>query len=65
MPTAWVVLEKHRQLLTAKEVQVMELSVRGMSQRSIAFALGISRSSVQSRLETATRKIRQAMKEVV
>jgi DNA-binding CsgD family transcriptional regulator len=46
--------------LTPKECEVVQLTNRGLSQRTIALALGISRSAVQSRLENATRKIQRA-----
>lgn len=49
--------------LTEKELQVLELQARGMSQRMIALALGLSRSAVQSRLETATRRLKQILEE--
>jgi DNA-binding NarL/FixJ family response regulator len=55
-------LTKHGHLLTTKEHAVIELYIRGLSQRTIALALDISRSSVQSRLETAIRKLRIATK---
>jgi len=47
-------------LLTSKEREVFALSARGLSQRSTALALGLSRSAVQSRLENASRKIARA-----
>jgi DNA-binding CsgD family transcriptional regulator len=50
--------------LTPNELKVVELANRGLSQRTIALALGISRSAVQSRLENATRKINRAKGEV-
>lgn len=53
--------ERHKQALTANERAVCDLSVRGLSQRTIALALGISRSAVQSRLENAARKLRKAL----
>lgn len=56
-------LERYGHVLTEKEREVLELSVRGMSQRAIAYALDISRSTVQSRLETAHRRLRLARKE--
>jgi DNA-binding CsgD family transcriptional regulator len=56
-------LQQHGHLLTTKEREACELHNRGLSQRTIALALNISRSSVQSRLETATRKLRHAHKE--
>jgi DNA-binding CsgD family transcriptional regulator len=46
-----------KQVCTPKELQAYELHHRGMSERSIALALDLSRGSVQSRLENARRKI--------
>ena len=43
--------------LTAREREVVELHAKGMSQRAIALALGISRSAVRARLENAGRKL--------
>lgn len=48
------------QTLTAKELEAWTLADRGMSERAIALALEVSRSSVRSRLENARRKIRAA-----
>ena len=45
---------------TPNELAAYELAQRGLSQRRIADALHISRSSARSRLEEANRKIRQA-----
>lgn len=50
--------------LTEKELEVLTLHHRGLSQRTIALALNISRSAVQSRLETATRRINRARGEL-
>lgn len=52
------ILGEHGHVLTVKEREVFELYVRGLSQRAIALALGITRSAVQSRLETGTRRLR-------
>ena len=46
--------------LTPNERRALDLQERGLSQRTIALALGISRSAVQSRLENAARKINRA-----
>lgn len=46
-----------RTVCTERELHAYELHARGMSERSIALALHISRSAVQSRLENARRKI--------
>lgn len=54
------VLARARQVLTVREFEAFELAVRGMSTRSIALALGVSRSAVRSRLENAHRKIHAA-----
>lgn len=43
--------------LTPAEHEAWTLANRGLSQRAIALALGISRSSVRARLENATRKL--------
>ena len=43
--------------LTAREREVVDLYKRGMSQRAIALALGISRSAVRDRLDAAGRKL--------
>lgn len=56
-------LERFGDVLTGKEREVLELYVRGMSQRAIALALDLSRSAVQSRIETASRRLRLARKE--
>ena len=58
-----MLLVKYGDRLTEKERAVLELQVRGLSQRAIALALGVSRSAVQSRIETATRKLRQIVRE--
>lgn len=44
-------------VITAAEREVLELIVAGRSQRQVALALGVSRSSVRCRLESAARKI--------
>lgn len=44
-------------VLTPNELEAWTLADRGMSQRTIALALHISRSTVRSRLENAARKI--------
>ena len=50
--------------LTKNEQIAWDLKQRGLSERSIALALDISRSAVQSRLENARRKLdRQARQE--
>lgn len=56
-------LEQHRHLLTEKEREVFDLAARGLSQRTIALALGLSRSAVQSRLETGAKRLRDAVAE--
>ena len=53
--------ERHKATLTDNERAVCQLSLQGLSQRTIALALGISRSAVQSRLENAARKLRKAL----
>jgi DNA-binding CsgD family transcriptional regulator len=42
--------------LTPKEHETWQLHIRGMSTRAIALALNVSRSTIRSRLENATRK---------
>lgn len=56
-------LRAHGHLLTVKEREVFELYVRGLSQRAIAYALGLHRSTVVSRMETGTKRFRDAMRE--
>lgn len=45
---------------TAAELEAVRLEARGMSQRAIGYALGITREAVRDRLERAARKIAQA-----
>lgn len=52
-----------QQACTPNEYAAWNLWANGMSERSIALHLGISRSAVQSRLENAKRKIHAAKKE--
>lgn len=47
-------------ILTPSELEAWTLHDRGLSQRTIALALDISRSAVRARLENATRKISAA-----
>jgi DNA-binding CsgD family transcriptional regulator len=49
--------------LTDAELESWILADRGMSQRNIALALGVSRSTIRSRLENAARKLANAQKE--
>lgn len=51
------------QVCTAAELDAWRLVQRGMSQRAIALALGISRSSVRDRVESAARKVAEAMED--
>jgi DNA-binding CsgD family transcriptional regulator len=46
--------------LTGKEREVLDLYERGMSQRSIALYLGVSRSTVRDRIATASTKVVRA-----
>jgi RNA polymerase sigma factor (sigma-70 family) len=46
--------------LTPNEQEALELAQRGLSQRTIALTLGISRSAVRARLENARRKLAHA-----
>ncbi len=52
----------HGKLLTDNERAVFSLYVRGVSQRTIALGLDLSRSAVQSRLETGRRRMYIAMR---
>ena len=56
-------LDTARTVCTPNELRAYELHAKGMSQRSIAHALHLSRSAIQSRLENADRKIRDAKRE--
>lgn len=49
-------------ILTEKELQAFEPYARGLSERSIAGALGITRSSVRDRLERAIPKVQRALR---
>lgn len=51
-------LDTAHKVCTPKELAAYELAYRHMSERNIALALHISRSSVRSRLENANRKIK-------
>ena len=44
-------------VITDREYDVLLLRLKGISQRSISIALGISRSAVRERLDNADRKI--------
>lgn len=50
-------------VLTAKEYEAFRLEAAGVSQRSIALALGITRGSVRDRLASAHRKAALLAKE--
>lgn len=50
-------------VLTPKEREVFDLYVRGLSQRTIALALNLHRSTVVSRLESGTKRLRDAVAE--
>jgi DNA-binding CsgD family transcriptional regulator len=56
-------LEIAKQVCTPRELEALTLAERGMSERAIAHALDISRSSVRARLENAHRKLHRALKE--
>lgn len=45
-------------VLTPRQVEVWLLADGGMSERDIALALGLSRSTVRDHLEAATRRLR-------
>lgn len=52
-------------ILTARELEAWNLcEIRGMGQRKAALALGISRSALRSRIESARHKIALDRKEV-
>lgn len=55
--------DRFKHVLSDREAEACDLSLKGLSQRTIAFALGVSRSAVQSRLENASRKLANARKE--
>jgi DNA-directed RNA polymerase specialized sigma24 family protein len=61
--TALLAFEQAAASLTAPELAAWLLADRGMSQRNIALALGVSRSTIRSRLENAARKLANAQKE--
>ncbi len=50
-------------ICTPKELDALTLAERGLSQRTIALELGISRSAVRARLEEARRKLHAARKD--
>ncbi len=50
-------------ILTPAEHDAYQLNQRGLSQRTIALHLGISRSAVRARLENARRKLHAARKD--
>ena len=56
------VFELARRVCTAKELDALALYAAEYGYRSIAEALGISRSSARDRIQNASRKIRQAMR---
>ena len=49
--------------LTAKEAELWDLHSRGMSQRSLAALLGVSRSAIKDRLERAQLKLDRAARQ--
>ena len=57
------VFRSYGHVLTVKEREVFDLALRGLSQRSIALALGLTRSAVQSRIETGSKRLRDASAE--
>lgn len=50
-------------ILTPAELEAWTLNDRGLSERTIALHLDISRSAVRSRLENARRKLHRARKD--
>lgn len=55
---AWRVAQE---VCTEAEIEAYRLERRGLSQRAIAYHLGVSREAVRDRLERAARKIAAAM----
>jgi DNA-binding CsgD family transcriptional regulator len=55
-------LKVAERVCTAKELEAYHLVSRGLSERAVALALGLSRSAVRGRLENARRKIDQERK---
>lgn len=55
---AWRVAQD---VCTEAELEAYRLERRGLSQRAIAYHLGLSREAVRDRLERAARKIAAAM----
>lgn len=53
-------LELARQVLTEKQLRAWELAEKKMSERAIAYAMGISRGTVRDHLEAATRRLAEA-----
>lgn len=59
-------LTEYGATLTPKELEVFLLVARGMSQRQISLALNLHRSTVRSRIESGTKRLRDAVaREVV
>ncbi len=50
-----------QEVCTARELEAWDMEARGMSQRSIAAALHISRAAVRDRLESAAVKVARAL----
>ena len=57
------ILRDHGHRLTVNEREVLELVVRGFSQRQIALARGLSRSTVQSQIKSAIERLRVVVAE--
>jgi len=49
-------------IITKAEYDVLLLQTKGMSQRTIALAIGVSRGAVRDRIHNAERKIQQHLR---
>lgn len=56
-------LDIARHVCTPGELQAFQLNQKGMGTRAIALTLGVSRSTIRSRIENAQRKITAARKD--
>jgi len=61
VPTAEQIDTLARDLLTARQYDAWRLTYNGLSQRNAALALGISRSAVRDRVDTANVKLANAL----
>ncbi len=51
-------LDVARRVCTQKQVQVLELVARGMSQRAVGMALGIGRETVRGHMDAGMARVR-------